>query len=110
MVKPSASSRLAERASVSNSGEVMGAMWLGFEGGSSSSSSPERGGGPPAKPVVEGARRKCSGGAGPLHHAAHGPPPRSGEEQLSRLRHLVLPRCLGQALDEFGDMLFLDDQ
>jgi tRNA pseudouridine55 synthase len=31
--------------------------------------------------VVKGAQRRRGGEAGPLHHAAHGPPPRSGEEQ-----------------------------
>src|SRR5687768_16183388 len=75
MVKPSASSRLAERASVSNSGEVMGAMWLGYGRGSRFLILPMRnawGGGPPEgwwRDEWQKTRQL------PLHHASHGPPP-----------------------------------
>ena len=60
-----------------------------------------------ARSAVEGARHPYSASQAPLHHAPHGPPPRTGEHQVTHLHHAAAPdkqrarEAVGRALSGF---------
>jgi tRNA pseudouridine55 synthase len=64
--------------------------------------------------MVEGGERSEHGGAGPLHHASHGPPPRSGEDEITLTARVSkgtyirsLARDIAYALETVGHVTML---